>query len=57
MCLKLLPYEILKGKEQNPTPNSIDFLCPESGLDLCIYKRGSDAFQHRLAAQYACDDR
>jgi hypothetical protein len=45
MSLKLLPYEVLKGNELDPVSDGIDFLCPESGLDLCIYKRGHESLQ------------
>ena len=46
MSLKLLPYELLKGQECHTVPDGIDFLCPETGLDLCIYQRGSEASEH-----------
>ena len=39
MSVTLLSYTVLKGQELTTTMNGIDFLCPESGLDLCIYKR------------------
>jgi len=37
-----LCYEILKGKEISQDNREVEFVCPSEGLDLCIYKRGSD---------------
>ncbi len=43
MSLNLLPYELIKGTDQIAGSDGIEFLCPATGLDLCIYKRGSNS--------------
>lgn len=35
-------YEVRKGRELKKDNGDVEFICPPEGLDLCIYKRGSD---------------